>query len=162
MWEGRVAVSFGYPSYGWVLMAVLADAYNQSVIVHCSDVFPPFYEMVDWLRNIQSDHLPAKWEIDEEGHCKVFQVERWELDPSLVEFRVEDEFSDESDDAGKILLRTRVHRRQLIREFASRFARWLREGYDPLGFGYRSQEDMEQGYGFNLREISLEGLDTPE
>lgn len=55
-------------------------------------------------------------------------------------------------------LRYRVDRLELVKEFAKRVGRWLREDYDPSGFGYRSDEDREDGYGFDLKLLDVQGL----
>ena len=70
MWHGRIRIAIGYPSDGWVVMALLVTAYNQSVVIHCSDVFPPFDDLLDWLNQIADRDLPTELKIDEEGSVK--------------------------------------------------------------------------------------------
>lgn len=91
LWNGKVSVHFGYPEDGWVLLSLLTTAYNGSLVVHLSDTSDPFWDMVDWLKAVADNRLPASFTIDEEGQHKEFIVTPYSgryLQDVDVEFRI--------------------------------------------------------------------------
>ncbi len=46
----------------------------------------------------------------------------------------------------------------MLHEFVGSLDAWLTRQYDPMKFGYRNHEDRDDGYGFDLRELNLNGL----
>jgi hypothetical protein len=135
---GRLRVTLGYPNQGWVLLALLAIPFNQSLIIRCSNVFSPFPAILRWLNQLADCHLPAEMEIDEEGRFKHLVATVGDV-PETIEFRA-------TDDAGLLLMRCRLGRAEVVREFIRALREWLAERYHPDQFGTRS----------NLRDLDLQ------
>jgi hypothetical protein len=157
----KIKVAFSYPSAGWVLMALLVTNYNQNLVVHCSDVFEPFTDLVNWLHKLADGNLPANFEIDEEGIVKHFVVEQAESQEDTVEFRVEGDRWDQQkqDYEFSHFIRCKLRRSQILGEFTRRLQEWLAHEYDPFKFGNRNERDLEEDYGFDLRQdIDIEKL----
>ncbi len=160
-WTSKITVAFSYPSAGWVLMALLVTDYNQNLVVYCSDVFEPFTDLMNWLHKLANGKLPANFEIDEEGIVKQFIVEQAESQEDTVEFRVEGYRWDPQKQKSEFshFIRCKLDHSQMLREFTRRLQEWLDNEYDPLKFGYRNERDLEEGYGFDLRQdIDIEKL----
>lgn len=160
MWHDRVAIAFSYPRDGWVLMAIMTAAFNQHVVIHCSDVFPPFNNLIEWLNKIADKNLPAEFEIDEEGISKKLIAKESHLDEDEIELVIEGKYWREGSTEGenRIFLHCRTERHQLVEEFAERLSTWLKNDYDLFGFGYRCKEDYDDGYGFDLRQLDIQSL----
>jgi hypothetical protein len=140
--NGKLRVALGYPNHGWVLMALLATPYNQSVVIHCSDVFEPFTGMVWWLTRIANADLPVELEIDEEGRFKHLIAQATDA-ADVIEFRV-------TDGENQTLMRCRLDRTALLREFSRSLRAWLRDQYDRAKFRP----------GVDLRSLNFEVIDA--
>jgi len=98
LWDGKISVQFGFPADGWVLLSLLTTAYNGSLTIHLSDTYDPFWDMVDWLKEIADGNLPASFKIDEEGNYKELIVISYQGRYSAyadIEFRINGDYWDE-------------------------------------------------------------------
>ena len=159
MWDGELSVHFGYASDGWVLMSLLTTAYLGHVVVHCSDAYDPFWDLVDWLEKIAKDDLPASFIIDEEGMTKKLIASAYVGFSSFsdMEFRVvENSWNSDTEkweDSRQFLCRcTRV---QLVHEFALRLKTWLRNDYDKSHWNRSIQEDDPENPFGDLNNLNV-------
>lgn len=157
-WNGKISVAFGYAASGWILMAILTTAYNQSVVVQCSEVFDPFPDMQGWLERIAGKQLPADWEINEEGQIKLLRALSDENDQ--LDFQVWSYPDDKNPNyPPQLELRARIDRLQLLKEFCRRFNQYTKEDFDPSQWpeeleGFQLARDNI----FDLRRIDLSGV----
>jgi hypothetical protein len=163
LWDGKVSVHFGYPADGWVLLSLLTTAYNSSLVIHLSDTWDPFWDMVDWLKAIADDDLPAKFTIDEEGHSKTLIVSRYTGHYgkySDIEFRINGDSwnEDRKETVENCYFLTRATRIQLLSEFTSRLEMWLRDDYDPAAWNHTEMEDDPNQPYADLRRLDIQGL----
>lgn len=164
LWDGKIAVHFGYPASGWVLLSLLTTAYNGSVVAHLSQVWDPFPGLVDWLTAVAENRLPASTRIDEEGSTKELRVTTYTGEfarYSDVEFRVNHRVGvsgTEPSDSRCVLL-CRLSRQQLLAEFYRRLERWLQEDYEPQRWvtGWPNYDEAERNAA-DLRRLNLAGL----
>jgi hypothetical protein len=168
-WDGKLSVHFGYPSCGWVLMSVLSTGCLQHLTIHLSDAFDPFWEMVDWLKAIADDNLPACLKIDEEGQCKELIVRRYQGRRSKyadIEFRINGDYWDEKSRESKqgCFFLSLAMRSQLLHEFTRRLERWLSEDFDPNSWNAGWSEDGPYNPDdpinalWDLRNLDIAGL----
>jgi len=163
MWQDRVRIALGYPRNGWVLLAIMTAAFNQHVVIHCSDVFCPFQDIHSWLSKIHAEDLPAQVAIHEEGHWKTLLATRYELDEDAIEFYIFDSplanvAEDRPDDP---LLRCRTNRLQFVKDVAEELQRWIRDDSSPKDYGGRSFDDKDgdfEAHEYYLRRIDLGSL----
>ncbi len=159
LWDGKISVHLGYPSHGWVLLSLLTTAYNGSLVIHLSEVFDPFWEMVDWLKAIAEGNLPASFTIDEEGRCKEFIASSLAVESaqgSDIEFRVNGDFWNQEKEQleERCCFLTKATRKQLLDEFSSRLESWLSRDYDQAGWLGGDPDIL----CWDLRKLDLEGL----
>jgi len=162
-WNGKISSHFGFASHGWVLLSLLTTAYNGSVIIYLSDTYDPFWDMVDWLKAIAANKLPATFKIDEEGCYKELIVRpytgRFSEDVD-IEFRVIGDTWDEEKQEAKEECRflCRAKRSQLIDEFVRRLEQWLKEDYDPNEWYQTWRQNNPDDPLTDLRNLDIAGL----
>jgi hypothetical protein len=144
MWHDKITVTFSYPRGGWVLLTLLTPAFNQHVVVYCTDVFHPFTDLFEWLNKLADSQLPADFTINEEGSHTTFTAIDSGIEKDSIELFLTQNGSKEP------VLRCRANRVQVIREFLRRYEQWLVEDYDVMSFG--------EGHGFDLRQIDISEL----
>lgn len=142
-WDGAINICFSQAHVGWILLWVTTTAYLQSLTIYCSDVFPPFADMVKWLEAISEGQLPAAFNIDEEGDVKTLRA--IPAKNGYLDFQIVDE---ELEDEPNILLRARVLPRQLISEFVFKLELLLEKDYQAEDYPYAP----------NLNELDLSKL----
>jgi hypothetical protein len=147
----------------WVLLSLLTTAYNRSLVVHLSDAFDPFWDMIDWLKAIAGNELPASFTVDEEGNCKEFIVRQYSgrfSDDCDIEFRINgDHWIEESEKYEEACyFISRCSRAQLLDEFARRLESWLKEDYDPDAWNRSLREDNPANPYADLRNLDIQGL----
>lgn len=167
MWEGDLSVCFSQASDGWVLMALLSTAYNQHHVAHCSNVFDPFWDLVDWLDAIADDRLPASIKIDEEGVFTRLTVLPYRGD--WLEFRADrpsgwvevspGEWGREPEHAAERLILCRVRKYQLLAEFHRRLRDFIERDYSPRAWHASYWYDYEHGNEPYVRTTDLRWLD---
>ena len=161
MWSDRVRVTLGYPRNGWVLLALLTPAFNQALIVRCSDVFCPFPNLFDWLHQVRSVEFPAEVMIDEEGHFKILVARQSPFASDEMElYCFADEVPAEGEWHKKALFQCRTSRTDFIHEFAGECARWFEHDWQLLDYGGVDPDDCAEGYvpGEYLRTLNFAGL----
>jgi hypothetical protein len=163
MWDGELSVHFGYASDGWVLMSLLTTAYLGHEVVHCSDVYDPFWDLVDWLDKIAKNDLPASITIDEEGVTKDLIASEYSGRFSRfsdLEFRiVQNSWSPDTEQWEKSRrFLCRCKRVQLVHEFASRLKRWLRYDYDKSHWNRSIQEDDPTNRYGDLNNLGIDRI----
>jgi hypothetical protein len=119
--------------------------------------------MVDWLKAIADDDLPAKFTIDEEGHSKTLIVSRYTGHYgkySDIEFRINGDSwnEDRKETVENCYFLTRATRIQLLSEFTSRLEMWLRDDYDPAAWNHTEMEDDPNQPYADLRRLDIQGL----
>lgn len=162
MWEDRIRIALGYPRDGWVLLVFLTAAFNQHLIIHCSDVFCPFQKLSDWLRKIQSNELPAKISIDEEGQFKTLLALPSNTNPNIIEFYIStnpswDESKDEDTD---VVFKCRTDRKQFVVDFATEVSRWIQEDWQPNLYGGRGYEEDEEEFAEAIGYLKALNFDS--
>lgn len=163
LWNGKISAHFGYPEDGWVLMSLLTTAYNGSLVIYLSDTYDPFWDMIDWLKAIADNKLPASLNINEEGSYKELIVRPYlgcYSEYADIELRVNGDFWDEDKKASqeRCYFLSRANRSQLIDEFTRRLDQWLREDYDPNGWNRSWREDNPDNPLTDLRNLDIAGI----
>jgi hypothetical protein len=155
VWDGQLTVAFGYAESGWILMAILTTTFNRSAIIHCSDTYDPFPEMQKWLEKIARKEWPADWEIDEEGYITLLRAKPEKEDN--LDFQVWGyPYPENPKYPPKLVLRSRVERRQLLTEFYRRFTQYVREDFNPRRWNLESEEYPDMlNQRPNLRQVDL-------
>jgi hypothetical protein len=162
-WICKLSVHLGYPEAGWTPLSLVATFYDGSLTVNMSEVYDPFWRMIDWLKAIADNQLPASLEIDEEGSRKKLIVRRYEgryAEFADIEFRVigdnHNEITDEVQEGCFFFcLTTRSH---FVREFCRRIESWLQHDYDPEGWHKAWREDDPENPFANLHNLDIAGL----
>jgi hypothetical protein len=127
-------------------MALLTTALNNGVIIHCSEAWSPFRDMVKWLNNIAGRRYPTIWDIYEEGWRRLLIVHAYDEDK--IDLQVWGEMTEcREPPPPKFYFRTRLDRIQLLREFHRKFTRYVREDFDinewsPIDPWGKAQEDL--------------------
>lgn len=135
MWEGQITICFSRPSAGWILMAILSTAFLKHHVIHLSDVFNPFPDMVAYLTDI-SNKKPSKLRIDEEGEYSYLTA--WNIDNLWLELVVETEDYLETEKEGVDVVFSKrevlavVNRKNFMLEFDRRFKEFLYYDYTNL------------------------------
>lgn len=163
LWNGKISVHLGYPEHGWISLSLLSTAYNGHLVVHCSDVYDPFWNLIDWLKAIAENRLPASLKIDEEGEYKEFIVRPYNgryLEYADIEFRIIGSFWDDNTKEEKegCYFLSRAMRVQFLEQFTRRLEQWLREDYDLEGWNSTWREDDPTNPFTNLRNLDIAGL----
>jgi len=162
-WNGKISSHFGFASHGWVLLSLLTTAYNGSVIIYLSDTYDHFWDMVDWLKAVAANKLPATFKIDEEGCYKELIVRpytgRFSEDVD-IEFRVIGDTWDKEKQEAKEECRflCRAKRPQLLDEFVRRLEQWLKEDYDPNEWYQTWRQNNPDDPLTDLRNLDIAGL----
>lgn len=163
IWNGKISAHFGYPVDGWVLLSLLTTAYNGSLVIYLSDTYDPFWDMVDWLKSIAANELPASFKIDEEGQYKELIVRPYSghySDDADIELRINGDFWDEEKKAiqeGCYFL-SRAKRSQFLDEFVRRLDQWLQEDYDSNGWNRSWREDEPDNPFTDLINLDIAGI----
>jgi hypothetical protein len=147
-WAGKVTISLGYPTQGWVQLAITCTTYVQGAILACSNVFDPFPGLIRWLEAIAAGRLPAGCVIDEEGHEKTLRARSVNKDEFIFEICEQDDYAASSEET-PLFMHVQVNRQQFISEFIKRWDDFLATQYDPAQW---------EEYGSNLRELDLTKL----
>jgi len=160
MRELEITVCFGRPRSGWMFMAILSTAFNMHHVIHLSDVFDPFEDMVSWVGNIVKGESSVLG-IDEEGYFSYLTARI--IDNEWFELIVETDYYEDEENEGihadftetKIL--AVVSRRDFVKEFYRRFQDFLLQDYTWFGWNSVDPEDYtpEQRAAGDLRNIDL-------
>ena len=163
VWEGEVTICFSKASAGWVQMALLTTAFNQNHIVHLSEVFDPFANIVAWLREVTQGRFAKPLSINEEGVYTRLTVYPFSND--LLEFRVEKSVFSPVDSSLGIqrALVCRVGRYSLVAEFHRRLRDFIRHDFQPGNWSagrwweYEMDEEIYPRWS-DLRRLDLSPL----
>jgi hypothetical protein len=158
--DDRLCVALGYARHGWVQLALISASSGESVTIQCSDVCPPFNDLLAWLHRLLDASGPATLTIDEERGFTSLRAQDAGpggdvLELSVVSHALPDTAAEPS---ATPLLRCRVSRLALVAEFAQRLDRWLAEDYDPAEFGGESLNPGDPMPGGDLRRLDLAAL----
>ena len=161
-WICKLSVHFGYPEAGWIPLSLLVTTGGGSLTIKLSEVYDPFWQMIDWLKAIADNQLPATLEIDEEGTRKQLIVRSYEgstSDISDIEFRVNgNDWDDEAEETKECFFLCRTTRSQFVREFCRRLEDWLEHDYDPEHWHKVWREDDPENPLTDLRNLDIAGL----
>jgi len=156
-WDGKLTVAFSHATCGWIQMALLTTTWNNGVIIHCSEPWSPFRNMVKWLTNIADRRFPTIWDIYEEGWKRLLIVKADRDD--TIDLQVWGEMTEVREPPPpNFYFRTRLDRIQLLHEFHRKFTQYVREDFDinewspPDPWG-NPQEDLTT---FNLSKVANE------
>jgi len=160
LWNGKLSVHFGYPEHGWVLLSLLTTAYNGSLVIDLSDVFDPFWELVDLINLVADNKLPASFKIDEEGCYKELIVKPYSgrYDSYAdIEFRINGDYWNEEKKTYEVgcYFLTRLKRSQFVAEFTNRLEDWIKNDYDPEGWLRSDRENDPDDPLNDLRNLDL-------
>jgi hypothetical protein len=163
LWDGKVSVHFGYPEHGWVLLSVLTTSYNGSLVLQLSDAFDPFWDLIDWLKAVAGNNLPASFKIDEEGCYKELIVRPYSgrySEYSDIEFRINgNRWNNETSEwEEQCFFIHRGKRVQFLDEFTKRLSQWLEEDYSPDGWNRSWREDDPDNPFCDLKNLDIRGL----
>jgi hypothetical protein len=163
LWDGKLSIHLGYPSDGWILLSLLTTAYNGHLVIHCSDTFDPFWDLIDWLKAIADGRLPASFKINEEGQYKELVVRPYcgrFSEYSDIEFRINGDYRDDETKEIKegCYFLARARRSQLLDQFTRRLEQWLREDYDFDGWNRGREEDAPANPYADLGNLDIGGL----
>lgn len=131
----RVSVRFEMSDSGWAYLHLGMGGETKRISL--SDVFPPFYALVAWLKMLDRDDIPARFHIDEEGEEKTLAVYSTN-DAARVLLRVTDRYTDE------MFLEGIVAREQLLEEFKQALRDFFQDDFDPEQ--WREDEPEELGF----------------
>ena len=145
------------------MLSLLTTAYNGSLVIYLSDTYDPFWDMIDWLKSIADNELPASFKIDEEGQYKELIARPYSgrySDDADIELRINGDFWNEEKkeiQEGCHFL-SRAKRSQLLDEFVRRLDQWLREDYDPNGWNRSWREDEPDNPLTDLINLDIKGI----
>lgn len=136
------SLRFEMGEYGWACLH--ANLGKDLVKICLSDVFPPFGELLAWLKMLDRREVPALFHIDEEGVEKTLAVFGTD-DTSRVLFRIVDRYTDE------IYIEGIVHLEQLIDAFREGLLKFFKDEFDPEHW----RDYGEEGDSSSLKQIIL-------
>ena len=156
----RLCVALGYARHGWVQLALLSSSFDESLTIQCSDVFPPFNDLLAWLHRLLDASGPATLTIDEERGFVSLRAQDGALGGDLIELSVvSHELPDAAADTGaRPLLHCHVSRLALVGEFVHRLERWIADDYDAAEFGAMGADPDDPPPPGDLRQLDLAAL----
>jgi len=137
-----VSAQFEMDAYGWAFLCVVLGEKRVEILL--SDVYPPFDELLSWLKMLDRCDLPARFCIDEEGDEKALAVFSTN-NMSRVLFRIVDRYSDE------VFIEGIVEREQLIDTFRQGLLTFFKDEFDPSHW----RDDGDEEDSSNLKEMML-------
>jgi hypothetical protein len=160
VWEGHITLCFGRPDSGWLLLAILSTVFNMHHVIHLSDVFDPFEDMVSWVVNIVKGESSVL-EVNQEGDFSFLTARI--IDNEWFELIVETDYYEDEEKEGidvafvqkKVL--ALVNRKNFVKEFYRRFQDFLLQDYTGVGWNNVDTEDRtpEESAAGDLRNIDL-------
>ena len=121
--DGSLKIKLTMAGYGWVNLTLKSD--TQTANVSLSDVFPPFKELVEWLKMIDRGDISVGVSIDEEGTDKAMYVYKTD-DARRLLFRVIDPY-----DSEKVFLEGIFDRKRFVFEFRNALKEFFTNDFDP-------------------------------
>lgn len=128
-------VKFTMGCYGWVKLIMASDA--QTANISLSNVFPPFKELVEWLKMIDRGDIPVGVSIDEEGTDKAMYVYKTN-DTRRILFRVIDPY-----DSEKVFLEDIFDRKKFVLEFRNALKEFFTNDFDLEKWDKLDHSDSE-------------------
>ncbi|MFO1262689.1 MAG: hypothetical protein U1E84_05005 [Rhodoferax sp.] len=135
--DAQLGVRLEMGEYGWAKLHLWLD--DATALIHLSDVFDPFYELVAWGREIAEGDLPIEMEIDEEGQEAVLTVLRTD-DPQRVLLRISRKYEN------AILLEGIVSRAALAAALKTELIRFFTAEFDPQHWDVGRDPEPEDDY----------------
>jgi len=123
--------------YGWMDCWIVIN--GQYHWLEATNVFPPFQDMLRFIRVIATDTLPNKFFWDEEGHGAEFTAKQSSLGADYVRIRITHD--------GEIVMDADVVRKQIIQatiDVLHDFALDCPNAETEWGFPYRLVEDFKR------------------
>jgi hypothetical protein len=158
--DDRLCVALGYAQYGWVQLVLISTSSGESVAIQCSDVCPPFNDLLAWLHRLLDASGPATLTIDEErGFTSLCAQDAGQGGGMLELSVVSHELPEAAAESGAApLLRCRVSRFGLVTEFVHRLERWIADDYDAAEFGAMGADPGDPPSPGDLRRLDLAAL----
>ena len=132
------------PEAGWMNLTISAD--SQTVVIHTSDVFDPYPEIVQWLRSVKAGRLPSIVEIDEEGRIKVLAADF--TGKGLIRFTAADydygEGFEDEPEYPRVYIDVEIDGARFLQEFCSALFRALNADFLRKGWTGKTEFDMEE------------------
>ncbi|CQR73901.1 hypothetical protein SOV_34020 [Sporomusa ovata DSM 2662] len=117
-----LTAKFTVEEYGWANLNLYID--NTKYDIRLSSVFPPFWDILTWIKMVERGQLPVSVTIDEEGTEKVLSAERL-YNSELLLFRLAEKY-----EVG-YLAETLISRSVLVKAFYQAFCDLLDTGFNP-------------------------------
>jgi len=121
--------------YGWAILRIAIDNLEYEARLTC--VFPPFWDILTWIKLVDRGELPASVSIDEEGAEKVLSAEPLSQD-DIVLFRIGYKY--ETGYQAEAL----VSRRTIVNVFRTAFTELLSTGFDPNEWYNHNDDDKDK------------------
>jgi len=135
--DTQLGVRFEMEEYGWAKLHLSLD--DATVMIHLSNVFDPFPELLAWGREIGEGDLPVETEIDEEGQEAVLTVLRTDV-PQRVLLRVTRKYEN------TILLEGIVSRATLAAALKDELIRFFTTEFDPQHWDMGRDPEPDDDY----------------
>lgn len=119
---------------GWAFLDITFG--DDTVRVYCSDAFPPFWNMLRWLKQVAAGTLPTVFRIDEEGNLTDF-LALPAPGPTQTLFALTDHYT--IDIHGAAI----VERCELVDAFRRALYRFFMEGFDPEQWDESGKHDSK-------------------
>lgn len=130
--DDQIGIRLKMGKFGWADLYLSLGA--TMVSIRLSEVFDPFFELVEWGQKIDEDDQPFQIEIDEEGRIVVLAVMRTE-NPERVLLRVTPIYSNE------VLLEGIVPRANLAATLKAELRRFFTTEFDPMHWDLQCDPD---------------------
>lgn len=129
-----LSVEFVIKEYGWAILKLQIDETVHEI--QLSSVFPPFWDILTWIKMIDRGEMPVSVTIDEEGSEKVLSVEKLH-NSDLLLFKLAKKY-----EAG-FLVDALVSRKDIVEKMSNAFRALLDTGFDPDEWSSYSEESGE-------------------
>lgn len=117
-----LTAKFTIEEYGWATLHLQIDDTKHEI--QLSNVFPPFWDILSWIKMVERGQLPVSVTIDEEGTEKVLSVEPLYNSEQLL-FRLAEKYE------VRYLAEALISRPVLVQAFYEAFCDLLNTGFNP-------------------------------
>lgn len=143
----RLEIEYQHEHAGWIDCFLTFNKIRRHV--HASNVFPPFPDLLDFLRAIHTSRLPHKFYWDEEGHGLDFEALPLLDNPDSFRLRIVDDLEEKD-----VWVDAELDRRAVIDVFLAPLRAFVRHTSQELQADWRFKAaDMERFSALLRQEI---------
>lgn len=146
-----IKVKINMETYGWANMVITSGVSER--IIDLSNVFPPFEQILEWVKLVDNRTLPVQVEIDEEGINTCLSAYPTDSVENLF-FVVHEKY-----DETNVSIQCIVNRDELVAAFRNELRRFFQEDFD--GEHWDSEDNEESPLLLRMKSDKWLNSDLP-